>query len=621
MQQKIHRKQIEEMVARLGESVLAERNRNGQWDGNLSSSALSTATAVIALSKADSEEHEAAISSGLDWLMENQNKDGGWGDTIISFSNISTSVLCWAALSFANTQSDRSGEAAAHAENYIRAQAGGLETEKIVAAILRRYGKDRTFSIPILSACALSERFGDGSAAWRQIPPLPFELAACPHRWFQWVKLPVVSYALPALIALGQVRHFFRPTRNPITRLLRNLARRKTLQVLEAIQPESGGYLEAAPLTSFVLMSLSGMGLSANITAVKATTFLVQSQRDDGSWPIDVNLRTWVTTLAVNAMGKSWPSFLAESESRALAGWLRKQQYTREHPFTHAAPGGWAWTDLPGGVPDADDTPGALLALHSLESDNPDAQRAAERGLRWLADLQNSDGGIPTFCRGWGHLPFDQSSPDLTAHTVRAFHAWKTTAPHIWENGFDKARDAMVAYLKRTQLRDGSWLPLWFGNQFAPDDINPVYGTSRVLMSYAAIWAESAGQIRGSLLKACEFLCDAQSQDGGWGGIKGAPCSIEETAVSIDALAKVLCAVKSSSEDLPATEKAAIEAAMLQGTNWLFQETAGGSQLPASPIGFYFAKLWYYEKLYPLLFALSALEQVKRFLSYAKTEG
>ena len=37
------------------------------------------------------------------------------------------------------------------------------------------------------------------------------------------------------------------------------------------------------------------------------------------------------------------------------------------HPYTGAAPGGWAWTDLPGGVPDADDTPGALLALVALE--------------------------------------------------------------------------------------------------------------------------------------------------------------------------------------------------------------------------------------------------------------
>jgi len=43
---------------------------------------------------------------------------------------------------------------------------------------------------------------------------------------------------------------------------------------------------------------------------------------------------------------------------RRLIDWLLDQQHRVEHPYTHAAPGGWAWTDLSGGVPDADDTSG-----------------------------------------------------------------------------------------------------------------------------------------------------------------------------------------------------------------------------------------------------------------------
>ena len=61
-----------------------------------------------------------------------------------------------------------------------------------------------------------------GPDGWRFVPQLPFELAACPFWVFQWVRLPVVSYALPALIAIGRVRHHHRPTWFPPWRWLRN---------------------------------------------------------------------------------------------------------------------------------------------------------------------------------------------------------------------------------------------------------------------------------------------------------------------------------------------------------------------------------------------------------------
>jgi hypothetical protein len=45
--------------------------------------------------------------------------------------------------------------------------------------------------------------------------------------------------------------------------------------------------------------------------------------------------------------------------------------------------------------------------------------------------------------------------------------------------------------------------------------------------------------------------------------------------------------------------------------------------MAASPIGFYFAKLWYFEKLYPLIFfTVSALSQVRmprRFIHPRRT--
>src|SRR5207248_6925826 len=135
------------------------------------------------------------------------------------------------------------------------------------------------------------------------------------------------------------------------------------------------------------------------------------SVRTDGSWPIDTNLSTWVTTLSVNALASAGDLGALDKKEELLA-WLLAQQYRERHPFTGADPGAWAWTPLPGGVPDADDTPGALLTLSNWlpfpRADFQDHPRPGDalaeallQGMSWLAGLANRDGGWPTFCRGW----------------------------------------------------------------------------------------------------------------------------------------------------------------------------------------------------------------------------
>ena len=554
---------------------LLEQLKGDQWEGRLSSSALSTATATLALTLAGGQEHEALAARGTEWLIQAQNSDGGWGDTDLSLSNISTTALCWAALTLrgADTQA---------AAAYMQRHAGGLDADSLVAAIKRRYGKDHTFSVPILTVLAIVGLLGE--RGWSRVPQLPFELAYFPQNWYATLQLPVVSYALPALIAIGHARHAKRPTLNPLTHVFRNSVREATLDRLASIQPPNGGFLEATPLTSFVTMSLITAGRRDHEVVRKGMEFLVHSVREDGSWPIDTNLATWVTTLGVNALGADGSLPLDPSRRQAIADWLLAQQGREEHPYTGAAPGAWAWTDLPGGVPDADDTPGALLALHRLGT-GPASQEAAQHGVRWLLDLQNSDGGIPTFCRGWGALPFDRSSPDLTAHTLRAWRAWTGSLRLELEARLERAIPRAVRFLEKAQRPDGAWAPLWFGNQHAPDDVNLTYGTARVLEALPP-GSDVAG--RGE-----RWLLRAQGGDGGWGGAPGVDPSIEETALAVAAL----------------TGRADAADAVARGLDWLVAATDEGRRTPPSPIGFYFAKLWYYEELYPLIFTLEAFNR------------
>jgi squalene-hopene/tetraprenyl-beta-curcumene cyclase len=573
------------------DALLAELTPSGHWAGELSSSSLSTATAVVALVTVAGKEDADLIRGGLRWLAAHQNSDGGWGDTVRSKSNISTTALCWAAFGAARADGEYATTVERAAVWLGRASGGdpgsARDGRSLCDAIARRYGKDRTFSVPILMTLALG-----GRSEWKVVLPLPFELAVLPHQFFGAIRLPVVSYALPALIAIGQTIHHHRPTRNPLTHLLRELAKGRTLRVLELIQPVNGGFLEATPLTSFVTMALASCGRTDHPVVRKGAEFLRTSVLPDGSWPIDTNLATWVTTLAIKALAHQ-PAVLLPEQRSTLRAWLLGQQYRVEHPYTHAAPGGWAWTDLPGGVPDADDTPGALLALLALGAVDAETRSAGIAGVCWLIDLQNRDGGIPTFCRGWGALPFDRSSPDLTAHTLRAWSAWLPQLGERMKARTLRAIDRGLRFLAHAQRRDGSWLPLWFGNEHVPGDENPVYGTAKVVIALRELRENGFRFSEALLANAVRWLTTWQRADGGWSGAKDGPPTTEETALAVEALAGT-----------------AEVGAVNRGAQWLVERVESGAWREPAPIGFYFAKLWYWERLYPMIWTVGALGKV-----------
>jgi squalene-hopene/tetraprenyl-beta-curcumene cyclase len=603
------------------QTLLDERTSEGHWIGELSSSALSTATACSALAIAARHappdvraRYERLIEAGLQWIYDRQNPDGGWGDTDLSLSNISTTMLVKAATVLAGQESRRR-DALQRAEAYIASKGG-------IPGLRRRYGKDKTFAVPILTNYALA-----GLCDWSEVSQLPFELACLPQSWYRFARLPVVSYAIPALVAIGQARWFHAKSWNPYSRLVRPFAVERSLTVLQKMQPASGGYLEATPLTSFVVMSLAAIGRHDHPVTQLGLKFILDSVRADGSWPIDTNLATWVTTLSINALGTSGGT---EHLTPQLLKWVLSCQHTERHPFTGADPGGWGWSDLSGAVPDADDTPGAMLALVNFlriaeESRAVEFVRPSVQSEAWLRGLQNSDGGWPTFCRGWGKLPFDRSGTDLTAHALRAlrFHGEVFTGPWGEPGPVDEAVARGFRYLAKSERSDGSWLPLWFGNQHRQDDENPLYGTAKVLLAYRDLdrMADDAAR------RAVDYLLTEQNPDGGWGGCglgrsqsnnpkseTKAPANVSEN-VPLTPHPSPLAPSQSSVEEtalvvealLAAYERPKVRNAVDQGLLWLVEKVESGGFRRPSPIGFYFAKLWYYERLYPIIFTVGAL--------------
>ena len=614
------------LVAR---QLLNERNPSGHWIGELSTSALSTATAISAIcsyrnqcegktSGESFEWMESVVEQGVQWLADQQNEDGGWGDTDLSYSNISTTMLVLASWRLSNTL-DRWPNAVERARGYVDNQ-GGVE------GLRRRYGEDKTFAVPILANAAIA-----GEVDWKTVPVLPFEAACVPQSWYRFMQMPVVSYAIPALVAIGQAKYRNDPPRNPLSNLIRKLSVSRTLRVLQRMQPSSGGFLEAIPLTSFVVMGLSCSGHADHPVVENGLRFIRDSVRSEGSWPIDTNLATWNTSLSISALSQTLaPDHTSTSKTRGphdrrellnemyqpeLLDWLLGCQNLDRHPFTGAKPGGWGWSDLSGAVPDADDTPGALLALrYWADYANPDGatleriRKAVRAGGNWLLSLQNRDGGWPTFCRGWGKLPFDRSGSDLTAHAMRALNAWKA---EFSESVIEAAFRRGWRYLERQQRPDGSWLPLWFGNQDLGDEENPLYGTVKVLLAFRDFsLEESAPAQRGRA-----WLTKQQHADGSWGGgrsiTESSPDlvgSIEETALALEILA--------DGED-----NSGGKSLNDMGLRWLCDRVQEKRYTQPSPIGFYFAKLWYHERLYPQIFTAAALSRACRVQDDRLREG
>jgi squalene-hopene/tetraprenyl-beta-curcumene cyclase len=94
------------------------------------------------------------------------------------------------------------------------------------------------------------------------------------------------------------------------------------------------------------------------------------------------------------------------------------------------------------------------------------------------------------------------------------------------------------------------------------------------------------------------WLVAAQNADGGWGGAPGAPSSLEESALAAEVLTDPNAA-----------------AALERVLEWIVTRVEAGGLHEPAPMGFYFAKLWYFEKLYPIIFTVAALGRAVRKLS------
>ncbi|MBN9545767.1 MAG: squalene--hopene cyclase [Alphaproteobacteria bacterium] len=247
----------------------------------------------------------------------------------------------------------------------------------------------------------------------------------------------------------------------------------------------------------------------------------------------------WDTALVAHALLETKDAKAEAAAARGLE-WLAplqvldvKGDWADEKPDVR--PGGWAFQYRNDYYPDLDDTAVVVMAMDRAAESGVSQQYKTEiaRGAEWVDGLQSRDGGWGAFDADnsyyyLNNIPFadhgallDPPTEDVSGRCVGM----------IAQLGGDPARlDAGVAYLRKTQMADGSWFGRW--------GVNYIYGTWSAL---AGLNAAGLALDDSAMRRAADWLVQIQNPDGGWGencdsykldykGYEPAPSTASQTA-------------------------------------------------------------------------------------------
>lgn len=526
------------------------------WVGSLSSSALATAMCLVLLQTIDRAAHADRIARGRAWLLATQHEDAGWGDAVQDPSNIHSTSLAISALTFTRP---RQGPDAAQ-EPLVRAQRcldrfGGWEAVGDPARA--------PLSGPCRTLAALA-----GLMDPRTIKHLRPEVVLLPPPLRR-----TVSTTFPAYLSFATLHSTMAP--HPLNHLPSyKRARAAVVAWLDRAQGPNGSFEESAFLTGVIVLCMTLTGHRDLPWLEPALHFILDSQRDDGSWPIDRDLETFDTAMTVFAFTEAG---LPVPGGPSVRGWLKGRQFTESCFPTSAPPGGWAWA-MPAGWPECDDTSYVLLALLALGV--PASDPAIRRGVRWLEGMQNSDGSWSTFVRN-SRMPFDHQCPYITGHVLCALQA----AGRLREKPHLLAR--ALRYLRRVQRYDGSFASVWFRETVA--------GTASVLEALADCRLLETDPA----LRARQALLRLQNDDGGWGGQRLEASTAEETSWAVLALLRY------------GTDDRQVAGAAQRGVDWLCAQQREDGTWAQAPIGLYFSAMWYSDSYFAVTLPMRALARAR----------
>ena len=553
--------EVEAVIRAATDAVLAEQRPDGHWVYELEADATIPAEYVLLVHYlAEAPDLELERKIGV-YLRRIQGAHGGWPLYHEGAFDISATVKAYFALKMIGDDID--APHMARAREAIRARGGAIKANVFTRILLALYGE----------------------TGWSNVPTVPVELILLP-RWFP-IHLSKMSYWARTVIVPLLVLAAKRPlARNPRGVHVPELFVAGVPAASPRAPHQSAGWsaffgaldwclkrfepfwpkaLRARAIETcrvWTTERLNGEdGLGAIYPAMANSVMMYDVLRYPPSHPDRAIARTsvekllvikeheaycqpcvspvWDTALVAHALMETKDEKAQAAVARGLE-WLAplqvldvKGDWAEERPDVR--PGGWAFQYRNDHYPDLDDTAVVVMAMDRAAKSGiaPDYKDAIARGAEWVDGLQSRNGG-------WGAFDADNSYTYLN-NIPFADHGALLDPPTedvsgrcvgmIAQLGGDKVRlDAGVAYLRKTQMTDGSWFGRW--------GVNYVYGTWSALagLNGAGLSPQDETMRRGA-----EWLVKIQNPDGGWGencdsykleyrGYEPAPSTASQTA-------------------------------------------------------------------------------------------
>jgi squalene-hopene/tetraprenyl-beta-curcumene cyclase len=533
---------LEASIASATGALLGFRQADGHWVFELEADCTIPAEYVL-LRHYLGEPVDAVLEGKIaNYLRRVQGDHGGWALVHAGDFDMSASVKAYFALKMIGDSPD--APHMARAREAIRSRGGAIHSNVFTRFMLAMFG--------VLT--------------WRSVPVLPVEIMLLPmwspfhlNKISYWARTTIVPLlVLAALkprainaIGIGIDELFLQDPRS--IRMTAKAAHqswgwfmlfRGLDSVLRAIEPWFPKKLRARAIDSavaFIEERLNGEdGLGAIYPPMANVVMMYEALGKPADYPPRAVTRrgldrllvigeheaycqpcvspVWDTSLTAHALLEAGSEDALPAAGKALEWLLPKQVLDIKGDWAvkrpDVRPGGWAFQYNNAYYPDLDDTAVVVMALDRAQraTRSHEYDDAIARGREWIEGMQSRDGGWAAFDVNnleyyLNNIPFsdhgallDPPTEDVTARCVSMLAQLGETAQS------SKALADGVAYLRRTQLAEGSWYGRW--------GLNYVYGTWSVL---CALNAAGVNHQDPTMRRAVDWLASIQNGDGGWG--------------------------------------------------------------------------------------------------------